>query len=881
MGVLIGFISGAPALDIVHDASQWDRRSEASYGIRRWQARRNKRVIVVGGVTTWRPRRIARTLVMNGSMNSERHKEQDDEDGFNTSWRAEITAPAQDFGEQAMIPNIYDTVKYHDGSRASHERPVQSLPATSARDARKQRRKPAPTKSELISKPARTDRTDLSTIPSKHHRPPLFVPVVRISKKTSDKSIKQTSIIVASSFLNLPHWFDPGDILMEKSNLIGQSVKDEFRRLRSEQPKSFLPLDKRKPLYPDGLRTLMIAFLITVAVVRFTQFVLDVLMFSFQVVMSSFSSVTERIWSAGRFLLGVDEFDMDDNDFVEDFSNPTNMLTGDPMQRFFTAKRGLQGNDMESAEWVNGALRKIWKAYNPLIEAAIAENLQKSIDESIAVERPPFLKSIRLKRFHLGDRALWIRSVEEIPHQDPMVLTYNFDARYDGDSSLLLMVELYVATQIVIPVMISDLDLDAKFWIRARLIKDEPFVADASIAFVQQPRLSLSVKPFKALDVMYVPGLSTFLRRLLSKEIPAQFTLPMKNDIFKSSSAFVPFLQQVVAERVYIQQSGQVAQNEDERPEGILSINLYEAKGLIWTASLGLSNPFCSIQVGKVSVRSKSDRTINDSDERRGNPIWNQRFDLEVLDWESDKLRIEIFDRYGLKNRSVGYYERALSTIKENFREESWVNLRGAVQGQAKLHLRLNFRRFVDQDVLEEEDYFIDTSADKADKQGVGSVLPSGSVTEVESEIEKEALADWSKSLKVDIPISQGNGKSFEETGEEVKKKPSKGLDLRSRAVSVISGIQSLIPAGSKKESPPKESPPKEQPSPKQQNPASKKPGIPKIVTDTLASWKLPGFKTNGKDPKSSKTKVMDQDVPEASLDPNDEQSPTSSGQAT
>ncbi|KAA8492863.1 Synaptotagmin-5 [Porphyridium purpureum] len=515
--------------------------------------------------------------------------------------------------------------------------------------------------------------------------------------------------------------FDLGRALTQRSGNMFVHLEEDFEQIRAAQPRQLVPLDARPPMYPQGLKTLLIGYVITLMVVRFIQLVLDILGFGRQVLITSISSIGERTSTAVSILFGLDDYD--DEMFAENDSTVKGLLGNGGMG--FSRNSALDAAPVyheESAEWVNVALRKAWSNYNDLLEQTVSENLQISIDDALSVEKPPLLKSIHVKRFHLGQRPIWIRSIEDIPHPDPYVLTYNLNARYDGDASVLLVVELSFGTTIRLPVMISELDLDAKFWLRARLIPKDPYVADACIAFVDRPRLNISIKPFKYLDIMYIPGLNTFLRKLLTREIPAQFTLPMKVDIFQSGSPFLSLARRVaqaLADGHTYSALGKV---------GTLSVSLYEAKGIVGTTSLGLSNPFCALRVGNSRVRSKHDRSLNDSDDRQGNPIWNQRFDLDVSDPLADVFHIEVFDRYGLKNRSLGWYQIKISNLKEGQLVDSWVRLKGTVGADASLHIALSFRLYVVGDVLEEDDYFMETA--QAEKQAKAAAVAAAAADE-------------------------------------------------------------------------------------------------------------------------------------------------------
>lgn len=58
-----------------------------------------------------------------------------------------------------------------------------------------------------------------------------------------------------------------------------------------------------------------------------------------------------------------------------------------------------------------------------------------------------------------------------------------------------------------VPVYASDLDLEAKAYVKARLAPIVPYVGTVSLAFVGMPNIKVKISPYKIMDIMRIPVL--------------------------------------------------------------------------------------------------------------------------------------------------------------------------------------------------------------------------------------------------------------------------------------------------------------------------------------------------------------------------------------
>uniref|UniRef100_A0A7S1TIG0 C2 domain-containing protein n=1 Tax=Compsopogon caeruleus TaxID=31354 RepID=A0A7S1TIG0_9RHOD len=494
------------------------------------------------------------------------------------------------------------------------------------------------------------------------------VPSQRLSRESVVLPPGDKVGVAFREFLKRSHVAREVGVQLEK---IHAGISGEFYRMVKEQPRERLPALKQ-PFYPHGLRMVVLTLMATYFVVRFARLATDVTMFGWAILVSSFQVATYRIfgfeWASS-------------NAFLTETDNQPPELANIPF-------RSGDKVDTESVEWVNAAFRKMWILYKKQLTEIAIENLQKSIDEALLSDRPPFLQDLRVGNLDIGNRALSISRVEKLPTRSLHDLVYHFDMRYDGDARLTLDAQIGVKSshrfKVNVPVEVSSLDVDARCWVRVRLVGDDPFVGEVSVALVRRPRLDAVIKPFRVVDVMEVPGLSRYLRFLFTEDIPSQFVLPMKIDVLELVPKFELLRRDAHNEEASLAEM-----------DGILSITLYEAENLQGTTTLGLSNPYCIIRVGDAIIQSKSDKST--SERGRGNPVWNQQFEVLVRKDKKTSLRLEVIDRYGIKLRTIGHLEKRLSSLVEGKRSEGWIPLKGTIGNEGRVYLGLHYRCFVDE----------------------------------------------------------------------------------------------------------------------------------------------------------------------------------------
>ncbi|URD90854.1 Putative integral membrane protein conserved region (DUF2404) [Musa troglodytarum] len=358
----------------------------------------------------------------------------------------------------------------------------------------------------------------------------------------------------------------------------------------------------------------------------------------------------------------------------------------------------------ESVEWVNMVLGKLWKVYRSRIEDWVIGLLQPVIDN---LKKPDYVQRVEVKQFSIGDEPLSVRSIERRTSRGVNDLQYQIGLRYTGGAQMLLSLSLnFGIIPIVVPIGIRDFDIDGELWVKLRLIPTGPWIGAVSWAFVSLPKIKFELSPFSLFNIMAIPVLSMFLTRLLTEDLPRLFVLPKKIILdFQKGKALGPVSHdfKVVA-----------VQERSKDFVGELSVTLVDAR--IAYPKIGKTDPYVVLTLGDQVFQSKknSQTTVTGPP---GEPIWNQDFDLFVVNPGKQKLYIQVKDSFGFADFTVGTAEVELESLQDTVPADRVVALRGGWslfrnKSSGEVLLRLTYKAYVEDeedDLLETE--FVDDDA--------------------------------------------------------------------------------------------------------------------------------------------------------------------------
>ena len=183
-------------------------------------------------------------------------------------------------------------------------------------------------------------------------------------------------------------------------------------------------------------------------------------------------------------------------------------------------------SEHETADWINNFLDRFWLIYEPVLSATIVG----FVDQTLSSSCPPFLESLRLTQFTLGNKAPRIDKVRTFPKtaEDEVLMDWGFSFTPNDVSDL---TQRQLATKsnpkVVLsirvgkgpasakfPVLVEDMSVSGLLRIRLKLMSSFPHVQVVDISFLEKPVIDYVLKPIGGetfgFDMMNVRSRSNF-----------------------------------------------------------------------------------------------------------------------------------------------------------------------------------------------------------------------------------------------------------------------------------------------------------------------------------------------------------------------------------
>ena len=391
--------------------------------------------------------------------------------------------------------------------------------------------------------------------------------------------------------------------------------------------------------------------------------------------------------------------------------------------------RDAQGNDQEGGEpveWVNMCWRKAWRVYQRGLERWLAGLLQPVFDNVVKDKVvPAFVQKLKITEFTLDHEAPYFTNMKRRSSRKDSDLNGVVDVRYTGGARMVLSVELGFSKnrsyRLKVPVMVSDLDLECKLWLKLRLAPMCPYVGTLSMAFVGPPTIKLQLSPYDRIKLMRIPVIQPFLTKLFTVDLPRLMTLPKRLEIaippavtaVAEAAIGRDAVMRAVASAVLqadalehalvsaLPLGPQGAAGGISLPDlfrGELQVVLKGAKNLPVWGFPWQSNPYCRLALGDQAVRSRKDNETSQRSRHRG-PVWNQEFQFLVEDTSVQALEIWIMDSPMTGRTDVAYAKIPLSDIPSTGNIEAWFDLDSTMPAESSggaVRLSLTYRPFQD-----------------------------------------------------------------------------------------------------------------------------------------------------------------------------------------
>lgn len=288
-------------------------------------------------------------------------------------------------------------------------------------------------------------------------------------------------------------------------------------------------------------------------------------------------------------------------------------------------------NEVESVGWLNNFLERFWVIYEPGLSATI----KSVVDSVLEVSTPPFLESLSLTTFQLGNKAPRIHAVKTYPQTeiDTVLMDWDieFQPNYDPDMtqrqinnqiSPKVILQIRVGKGFVgagMPILVENFALKGKMRVRINFGNQFPHISVVGLQFLDRPTIDYVLKPVGGdtfgFDIAHIPGLST----LISDQIHGILT-PM----MYQPNEFVLN----VADMLNPVQTNQVA--------GILRVNIRYARDLKFKDGSG--DPFVEVS-GLTKAQSLKTKVIRNT----SRPDWDEVHSILIYKGD-ENLKFTVID---------------------------------------------------------------------------------------------------------------------------------------------------------------------------------------------------------------------------------------------
>lgn len=177
----------------------------------------------------------------------------------------------------------------------------------------------------------------------------------------------------------------------------------------------------------------------------------------------------------------------------------------DDIQRQLVASK--LPTEYETADWLNNFLQRFWIIYEPVLSATIIS----TVDQLLSANCPPFLDSLRLTTFTLGNKAFRIDQVYTSHKTEEEIVMMEWAVSFtpnDVSEMTPNEVKKKVNPKIVLsvrfgkglatagmPILLEDLSFSGKMRIRMKLMTNFPHVQVVDLSFLGPPEFDYVLKP--------------------------------------------------------------------------------------------------------------------------------------------------------------------------------------------------------------------------------------------------------------------------------------------------------------------------------------------------------------------------------------------------
>ncbi|XP_078674088.1 uncharacterized protein LOC144912546 isoform X3 [Branchiostoma floridae x Branchiostoma belcheri] len=370
-------------------------------------------------------------------------------------------------------------------------------------------------------------------------------------------------------------------------------------------------------------------------------------------------------------------------------------------------KRALRQS--ETAEWLNFILNRWWVFSAPSIFAKLKLHLDPMLNEM----KPGFLDSIELTCFTLGDQTPHFHLVKAYEYSDMMtnprvatpenITSPPLDMAKVSDYQLVLEADvglccadfkmIYTARLggkmmgANIDVAVEKLNISGKmqFVLHMDNVTKFPHIARATICFIEKPEVWFSIRMMKAVKLMDVPVLKTWLHSLLMDGLITSLVDPGKMEIKLASpdsdQEFRPELSRRDSKEHTFPYHDSMISPAENQAKGVLAVTLSSVPPKLneFAQVFMEETRWCVLKLGE--QKEVTQQTL-------ATAKWQDTCAFLIDDLDKDKLSIKMKGRGMLATHTLAQYDLSLASygLEESHKVEEVLQKRG-VNSQLFLHM--------------------------------------------------------------------------------------------------------------------------------------------------------------------------------------------------
>lgn len=320
--------------------------------------------------------------------------------------------------------------------------------------------------------------------------------------------------------------------------------------------------------------------------------------------------------------------------------------------------------------WLNSQLVKVW----PYVDQAASQMIKALVEPILEQYTPTILDSLTFSKLTLGTVAPQITGVKMVESDDNGIIM-ELELKWDGNPNIILNVKTLLG--VALPIQVKNVSFTGVFRLIFKpLVAELPCFGALIYSLREKKKLDFTLKVVGG-NTKSIPGLSGAIEDTIRDAIEDSLLWPVRKVI-----PIVP---------------GDYS-NLELRPIGVLDVKLVEAKDLLNKDLIGKSDPYAVLYIRPIKDRVKKSKIIDN----QLNPVWNEHFEFDVEDIDTQHLTVKIFDKETVQeDELLGYAQVQLKDLELGKLKDMYLplvkdseNRKPDTKNRGQVHLELIYRQF-------------------------------------------------------------------------------------------------------------------------------------------------------------------------------------------